>query len=106
MTKKKQTPRPASVPYRPDFLERLEDKAYAAAYVESVLAEGDTLLLLATLRDLTEAYGGMAAVAKKAGISRTHFYRMLSTDGNPTVQNLDAVFRALGLRLAVVPLAA
>ena len=96
----------ASVPFRPDFLARLRDQAYAAAYLQSVLDEGDTPLLLATLRDLAEAHGGMAKIAQKAGLSRTHFYKMLSPNGNPTVQHLDAVFRALGLRLTVEPLAA
>lgn len=93
---------PASVPYRPDFLKRLQNKKYAAQYLQSVLEEGDTQLLLATLRDLAEAYGGMGVIAEKANISRTHFYKMLSSKGNPTVQNLDAVLKAMGLKLAVV----
>jgi probable addiction module antidote protein len=92
-----------SIPYRPDFLERLRDREYAAAYIQSVIDEGDMQLLLATLRDLAEAYGGMTTVAKKAQISRTHFYKMLSPEGNPTVQNLDTVLKAMGLRLTVVP---
>ncbi len=96
----------ANVPYKPDFIKRLQNKRYAAEYLQSVMEEGDTQLILATLRDLAEAYGGMSAVAEKAHISRTHFYKMLSPNGNPTVQNLDAVLRAIGLKLAVVPDAA
>ncbi len=92
-----------SAPYKPDFLERLRDQEYAAAYLQSVMEEGDTQLLLATLRDLAEAYGGMSEVAKRARINRTHFYKMLSPEGNPTIQNLDTVLRAMGLRLTVVP---
>lgn len=99
---RKKTVRP-DAPYRPDFIERLRNREYAAAYLQSVMEEGDTQLLLATLRDLAEAYGGMSAVAKKARLNRTHFYRMLSSEGNPTVQNLDTVLKAMGLRLAVVP---
>jgi probable addiction module antidote protein len=97
---------PASVPYKPDFIKRLQNRRYAAEYLQSVLDDGDMPLLLATLRDLAEAYGGMTAVAEKAQISRTHFYKMLSPNGNPSVQNLDAVLKAIGLKLAVVPDAA
>lgn len=97
---------PASVAHRPRYLKRLQDRAYAAEFLQSVLDEGDTPLLLATLRDLAEAYGGMTTIAEKAHISRTHFYRMLSASGNPTVQNLDAVLKAMGLKLTVMPDAA
>lgn len=85
----------------PDFLESLRDPEYSSIYVQSVIEEDDTAFFLTTLRDLVEAHGGMTAVAKKAGISRTHLYKMLSKGGNPTIQNIDAVLRAVGLRLTV-----
>lgn len=61
---------------------------------------GGSLLML---RALTEAYGGLGAVAAKAGISRESLYRSLSPKGNPTLKTLIAVLNALGLRLSVVP---
>ena len=59
---------------------------------------GGSLLML---RALAEAYGGMAAVAAQAGISRESLYRSLSPKGNPTLKTLIAVLNAVGLRLSV-----
>ena len=61
---------------------------------------GGSLLML---RALAEAYGGLGAVAAKAGISRESLYRSLSPKGNPTLKTLVAVLNTMGLRLSVVP---
>ncbi len=61
---------------------------------------GGSLLML---RALAEAYGGLGAVAAKAGVSRKSLYRSLSPKGNPTLKALIAVLNALGLSLSVVP---
>ncbi len=58
---------------------------------------------LLTLRSLAEAYGGLGAVAAKAGISRESLYRSLSPKGNPTLKTLIAVLNTMGLSLSVVP---
>jgi probable addiction module antidote protein len=58
---------------------------------------------LLTLRSLAEAYGGLGAVAAKAGISRESLYRSLSPKGNPTLKTLIAVLSTMGLSLSVVP---
>ncbi len=61
---------------------------------------GGSLLML---RALAEAYGGLGAVAAKAGISRESLYRSLSPKGNPTLKTLVAVLSTMGLSLSVVP---
>jgi probable addiction module antidote protein len=58
---------------------------------------------LLTLRSLAEAYGGLGAVAAKAGISRESLYRSLSPKGIPTLKTLVAVLNTMGLSLSVVP---
>lgn len=58
---------------------------------------------LLALRTVAEAYGGLAAVAAEAGISRESLYRALSPKGNPTLKTLIAVLKTLGLRLSVEP---
>ncbi len=60
---------------------------------------GGSLLML---RALSEAFGGLGAVAAQAGISRESLYRSLSPKGNPTLKTLIAVVNAMGLRLSVV----
>lgn len=60
---------------------------------------GGSLLML---RALAEAYGGLAKIAKDAGLSRESLYRSLSPKGNPTFKTLTAIVNAMGLRLSVV----
>jgi probable addiction module antidote protein len=60
---------------------------------------------LLALRSIAEAFGGLAAVAASAGISRESLYRALSPKGNPTLKTLLAVVNAVGLRLTVVEMA-
>jgi probable addiction module antidote protein len=52
-------------------------------------------------RNLAEAYGGMAVVARDAGITREALYRALSPTGNPTLKTLLAIFHAMDMRLSV-----
>lgn len=84
-----------------------EDPAFAVAYLQVALESldnpeerGGGLIML---RAFAEAYGGLGAVAAKAGISRESLYRSLSPKGNPTLKTLIAVLNTLGLRLSVVP---
>jgi probable addiction module antidote protein len=61
---------------------------------------------LVALRAVAEAYGGLGAVAARAGISRESLYRSLSPKGNPTLKTLLAVLNTLNLRLSVAQPAA
>jgi probable addiction module antidote protein len=58
-------------------------------------------VLLLALRRVAEARGGVAKVAKAAGIERESLYRALSPRGNPRWSTLVAVTKAMGLRLTV-----
>ena len=62
---------------------------------------GEPKVLLLALRHLAEAKGGIAKVAKKAGIERESLYRALSHTGNPRLSTLVAVTKAIGLKLTV-----
>ncbi|WP_373824124.1 helix-turn-helix domain-containing transcriptional regulator [Achromobacter insuavis] len=81
------------------------DPALALETVNSILADGDQGELLVVLRQMTQAFGGMQAVAEQARLNPTQLYRTLSSKGNPSLASLLAILRAMGLRLAVVPLA-
>ena len=58
-------------------------------------------VLLIALRRIAEAIGGIAKVAKAAGIQRESLYRALSAKGNPRWSTLLAVTRVVGLKLTV-----
>ncbi len=56
---------------------------------------------LLALRRIAESRGGIAKVAKAAGMERESLYRALSAKGNPRLSTLVAVTRAVGLKLTV-----
>lgn len=80
------------------------DPAFAAEYVNAVLEDGDETELLLALRRMAEAFGGVPQVAQAANLNATTLYRTLSVKGNPELKSLNALLRALGLRIAVQPL--
>ena len=87
--------------YREDLLERLKDADYAAEYLAQVLAEKDRAAFLVALKDVVEATGGMSLMAKRVGLKRPSLYKIFSRKGNPTLETLQAILEALGLRVTV-----
>jgi probable addiction module antidote protein len=87
--------------YREDLLERLKDADYAAEYLAQVLAENDKAAFLMALKDVVEATGGMSAMAKRVGLKRPSLYKVFSKRGNPTLDTLQAILEALGLRVTI-----
>lgn len=56
------------------------------------------------IRQIAQAQGGIAGIARKAKLTREATYKMLSKSGNPELRSLSAVLKATGLRLAVRPI--
>jgi probable addiction module antidote protein len=78
------------------------DSKLAAEYLRAALEEADEPgVLLIALRRVAQARGGIAKVARAAGIQRESLYRALSARGNPRLSTLFAVTRAVGLKLTV-----
>jgi probable addiction module antidote protein len=79
-----------------------KDPELAAEYLKAALEEADDpQALLIALRHVAEASGGLAKVAKAAGVERESLYRALSQRGNPRLSTLVAVTKAMGLKLTV-----
>jgi probable addiction module antidote protein len=76
---------------------------YLKAAMESLDDPDNRAAGLVALRTVAEAYGGLAAIALDAGISRESLYRALSPKGNPTLRTLLAVLKSVGMRLSVEP---
>jgi len=74
-----------------------------AAYLDAALTDGDPRVLLQAVRDVAAVRGGMAALARRAGIPRESLYRMLSSRGNPSYAAVRSILGAVGLRLSVQP---
>ncbi len=79
-----------------------ENPNFAAEYLRAALEDEDEpRVLLIALRRVAEARGGIAKVAKAAGVERESLYRALSAHGNPRLSTLVAVTKAMGLKLTV-----
>jgi probable addiction module antidote protein len=87
--------------YREDLLKRLSDPAYAAGYLEETLASADGTAFLIALKDVVDAGGGVGAIAKEAKLTRPSLYKVLSKNGNPTLETLQQILKPLGLRVSV-----
>ena len=93
---------PRNVSYQGYLLESLKDPEEAAAYVEAVLELDDSAALLLALRQVAKAHG-MAEVARRADVGEKSLFRALSENGNPTLDTINKVLHAVGLRLSVTP---
>ena len=90
-----------TVSYRDDLLKRLEDPEYSALYLDEVIATGDRKALMIALKDVVDARGGVGALADEVPLQRQSLYKVLSKQGNPTLETLGAILKPLGLRLSV-----
>ena len=81
-----------------DYLKTQKD---VIAYLNAALEDGEPAVLLEALRNVAQVRGGMAALAKSAGVSRESLYRTLSCRGNPKIDTIMELLRALGLKLTI-----
>lgn len=83
-----------------DAAELLATPADIAAYLDAYLEDGTPEEMLRALNTIARSRG-MTALARDTGISREALYRAFSDSGNPTLDTLLRVMKALGVRLAV-----
>jgi len=92
-----------------DFIETIvervrRDPAFAKAMLDEAATlflngEADTARLV--LRDLINAAVGFEALAATTGMPAKSLHRMLSKNGNPTMDNLAAILRVVRKKLKV-----
>ncbi|HZK81255.1 MAG TPA: addiction module antidote protein [Humisphaera sp.] len=92
-----------SVSHDEMMIKRLrKDPELCVEYLKAAIEDTEEpKVLLIALRQIAEARGGIAKVAKAAGITRESLYRALSARGNPRLSTLVAVAKAVGLKLTV-----
>jgi probable addiction module antidote protein len=83
-----------------DAAEALNTPADIAAYLDAYLEDGTPEELLRAVNTIARSRG-MSKLARQTGISREALYRAFSDNGNPTLDTLLRVMKALGVRLAV-----
>ena len=80
----------------------LRGDRYAAGYLTAALEEGEAVFLLA-LRDVAQAHGGIAGLARATKLNRENLYDMLSEAGNPRLSSITAILDKFGLRVSFQP---
>ena len=73
-----------------------------AGYLSAAAQDEDPNVLLLALCDAAKARG-MMEVAKAAGLNRESLYKALKPGAHPRFETVQAVLRALGVKLAVAP---
>jgi len=68
---------------------------------ESLLLNGEPATARIILTDLVNATTGFEELAKETSLPSTSLHRMLSAQGNPTLNNLTKIFTALRKQLNV-----
>ena len=82
-----------------DVAKQLRTPKEMAAYLDAWLVEApdDAAGIARALGDIARAVG-MTKVAKQSGLSRESLYKALSEGGNPSLDTILRVARAVGLR--------
>lgn len=81
-----------------DASEYLDDPQSQAELLSEALATGDTDVIAAALGTIARARG-MTQLAEEAGVARSALYAALKDGGNPTLDTVMRVLKALGVGL-------
>ncbi len=85
--------------YKSELYKSLQNDAGALLYLQVALEESVPDFLKA-LRHVAEARK-ISALAEASNLNRENLYRILSEDGNPRLNSLAAILKALGFKLSV-----
>ena len=93
--------------YHDKLIKSLADQDEAAAYLQAAFDEyqdtGSSEAFLLALKNVAEAKGGLTSLSKKTHLNRQSLYRTLSSKGNPRLQTLGLLFKALGFHISIKP---
>ena len=84
-----------------DVTEYLDSEEMIAEYLAAAFEEGDSQLIRVALNNVARARG-MSDLQKETGLSRSALYKALGEGGNPTLDTLLAILKALGVKMSVV----
>ena len=85
-----------------DPADYLDSDEMIAEYLAAAAEEPNPDVFLAALGDVARARG-MAQVAKDAGLGRESLYKALAPGSHPRFETVNAVLKALGVRMTFSP---
>ena len=95
---------PASVPskMRERLYEKLLDPAYASAYVNEALLEGDEVVFKTAVGDVIRARG-VVKIARKAGINRSTVFKTLKPETRTSFTTFHSLLHACDINFSTQP---
>ncbi len=84
-----------------DATEFLDSEEMISEYLAMAFEEGDAEEIRLALNNVARARG-MTDLQKQTGLSRSALYKALGEGGNPTLDTLLAILKALGVKMSVV----
>ena len=88
--------------YAWDITEHLRTEEEMAAYLSTVLEEGDSTLFVSAIGDIAKARG-LAEIARKTGVRRNRLTHSFSEKGQPEFSTVIRFIRSLGMKLTAEP---
>ena len=83
-----------------DAAEILQSSEDIVSYLEAAFEDGDMVVIRRALSAVARAHG-MTTLAASTGIGRETLYNALGENGNPTLDTLLKIIKALGVKLSV-----
>lgn len=71
--------------------------------LDDAIASGDAAYIAHAIGTIARAKGGLLSLERRTGIKRQTLAKSLGGSGNPTLETLLPVLKALGLKLSIVP---
>ena len=94
--------------WREFLIEQLADREEAIGYLqvslEEYLVDGDTPFFLKGVRNVVEAQGGIAKIAKHADIAPEVVSKFLCNEDTLQLNTLSTILKGLGWQLSIEPL--
>ena len=81
-----------------DVADYLDDEKMIAEYLNSIIEEGDSFLLMSAICDVAKAKG-MSQIAASSGLGRESLYKALSPGAKPRFETILKVLKSLGVSL-------
>jgi probable addiction module antidote protein len=86
-----------------DIADYLDSNEMIAAYLNTVLEEGDDADIINAIGHIAKAIG-MTKIAEETGLSRPSLYKALSDGAKPQFATIIKVLKAIGGQIQVKPL--
>jgi len=84
-----------------DAAEYLDTAADQADILTDALDSGDARYIAYALGAVARARGGLSQLARETGLNRQALHTALSEEGNPTLDTVLRVLKALGLHMKI-----